>query len=486
MSSLHTPLTSAVRTESSGTKPLSIASSNAPTPSTTASKGKPSSVASAPAVPTSDKRVKESSPKKGAGSYSSAGIEGRGGRPATPENWFDTDTDDGSNTGASPSQKTGGSSQREDDDVDGEQSEDDKVLVVGAEEEEEGTADSGDNRESQGSVKSEQKKVFKKKDPPSNPGTLLKQKLRDQRQQRQPVKPEQQKKPEAAAHATTMQNPSSDDSSSLQERDREQQRQIHQLGDSLLQMRKRVEYLENYVSTQGDKLKEMEEFKVKCETKLKTEIRNLLKQVQIIQEKDASDAAAVAAMNGQAQNGGGSRGKQVVKVTSSENPSEVYEFSTNEEGELMAESVRAVFPAANAVKYKNERSGTIRVCNLFADCFESPDDGWGERTYTVNLAPGGVVGMAGAPNGAGAGPVGAGAGALVATPGMMPHGGAAAAAVRGIGAPAAAALPPFPMHAAGLAAAFPGPGQPNAQQQAAAAVALQIMQQQQQQQQQYR
>ena len=77
------------------------------------------------------------------------------------------------------------------------------------------------------------------------------------------------------------------------------------------------------------------------------------------------------------------RTKQLVKVSSGDGKE--YQFYTNEEGELMAKSVRAVFTEANALKYEVEGSGAIRVCSLAGDVLEAPQDGWGDRVYQVNL-----------------------------------------------------------------------------------------------------
>ncbi len=56
------------------------------------------------------------------------------------------------------------------------------------------------------------------------------------------------------------------------------QREQHLL-DTLYQLRARVEYLENYVGEQDNRVRELEAWRNKVETSLREEIRNLIEQV---------------------------------------------------------------------------------------------------------------------------------------------------------------------------------------------------------------
>ncbi len=157
-----------------------------------------------------------------------------------------------------------------------------------------------------------------------------------------------------------------------------------QMIDAVYQMRSRIEYLERYVSEQDQRVKQLEAWRNKVETSLREEIRNLIDQVKAMKQNSKDTGSKHAP------------GRQMVKIAQQVG-GDLYEFSTSDEGVLSAESVRAVFAGANALKYRKE-SGAIRVCSLVGSNFDVPEDGWGERVYIVNVpgAPGAAVAAAAA------------------------------------------------------------------------------------------
>ena len=69
------------------------------------------------------------------------------------------------------------------------------------------------------------------------------------------------------------------------------------------------------------------------------------------------------------------------------NSKEIYQFSTNEEGDLSVSAVTAIIPGTNCLKFKDAASGVTTVCRQVGDVFEVPKGGWGDRTYDANVPP---------------------------------------------------------------------------------------------------
>merc|ERR1719188_2008614 len=66
---------------------------------------------------------------------------------------------------------------------------------------------------------------------------------------------------------------------------------------------------------------------------------------------------------------------------------EIYQFSTNEEGDLSVSAVTAIIPGTNCLKFKDVATGVTTVCRQVGEVFEVPAGGWGDRTYDANVPP---------------------------------------------------------------------------------------------------
>ena len=69
------------------------------------------------------------------------------------------------------------------------------------------------------------------------------------------------------------------------------------------------------------------------------------------------------------------------------NSKEIYQFSTNEDGDLSVSAVTAIIPGTNCLKFKDAATGVTTVCRQVGDVFEVPEGGWGDRTYDANVPP---------------------------------------------------------------------------------------------------
>ena len=69
------------------------------------------------------------------------------------------------------------------------------------------------------------------------------------------------------------------------------------------------------------------------------------------------------------------------------NGKEIYQFSTNEDGDLSVSAVSAIIPGTNCLKFKDPVTGVTTVCRQVGDVFEVPEGGWGDRTYDANVPP---------------------------------------------------------------------------------------------------
>ena len=66
---------------------------------------------------------------------------------------------------------------------------------------------------------------------------------------------------------------------------------------------------------------------------------------------------------------------------------EIYQFSTNEDGDLSVSAVTAIVPGTNCLKFKDVATGVTTVCRQVGEVFEVPAGGWGDRTYDANVPP---------------------------------------------------------------------------------------------------
>ena len=73
----------------------------------------------------------------------------------------------------------------------------------------------------------------------------------------------------------------------------------------------------------------------------------------------------------------------MIKIIVEYSDEQIYEFYTDNEGRLSVSSIKAIFPTANALKYAKD--GKVRICNQVGDYFDTPENGWGDTTYFVNL-----------------------------------------------------------------------------------------------------
>ncbi len=247
-------------------------------------------------------------------------------RSATPENWFDTDTDFDDTKDAI--EEMWGEQVEEDEEEDTEEEEeheDDKVVVVNDDEDEEEGEHKADETDTDHVEREEQQVI-------------------------------------AGTNMVSVAQES------------EEARRTREMNKNVGQMLAKMNQLEEYVMTQEGRLLQMEAWRTKVETGLREEIRNLIEQVKIMKS------------NGQA-NGAAEQKKQTVKVTPGADGSgaaaEVFEFSTNSSGDLSVNSVRAFFPDATALTYQRE-GGVIRVCSIRGTIFDAPEEGWGDRLYVVS------------------------------------------------------------------------------------------------------
>ena len=109
--------------------------------------------------------------------------------------------------------------------------------------------------------------------------------------------------------------------------------------------------------------------------------------VQAATNAALKSVAAVANSNSSSGNASPSpvRIRAQVKITSNLQGGDIFEFATDDSGDLLFSSVKAIYEGVNALKYKTE-AGTTRICSHNGDIFEAPADGWGNRVYTVNIS----------------------------------------------------------------------------------------------------